>query len=101
MLVGDSHALMLIKGFQTLAAEQGWRTFETVTRVTVSDPFGVARAWVPLPLVMDTGWHRTLDNAWVVITADHGEAFGEFGIFGHPCGTPLPELIVVPYLAVA
>jgi transglutaminase-like putative cysteine protease len=47
-----------------LAAEQGWRTFETVTRVTVSDPFGVARAWVPLPLVMDTGWHRTLDNAW-------------------------------------
>jgi transglutaminase-like putative cysteine protease len=47
-----------------LAAEQGWRTFETVTRVEVADPFGVARAWVPLPLVGDTGWQRTLDNSW-------------------------------------
>jgi transglutaminase-like putative cysteine protease len=46
------------------AAEQGWRTFETVTRVEVTDPFGVARAWVPLPLVSDTDWHRTLDNSW-------------------------------------
>ena len=46
------------------AAEQGWRTFETVTRVTVSDPFGLARAWVPLPLVADYDWHRTLDNSW-------------------------------------
>ncbi|HEX7052556.1 MAG TPA: transglutaminase domain-containing protein [Burkholderiales bacterium] len=46
------------------AAEQGWRTFETVTRVRVADPFGVARAWVPLPLPIDTDWHRTLGNAW-------------------------------------
>ena len=46
------------------AAEPGWRTFETVTRVEVADPFGVARAWVPLPLIADTGWHRTLDNQW-------------------------------------
>lgn len=36
----------------------------------------------------------------VVITADHGEAFGEGGIYGHPCGTLLPELIAVPYLVV-
>jgi transglutaminase-like putative cysteine protease len=47
-----------------LAAGQGWRTFETVTRVEVADPFGVARAWIPLPLSVDTDWHRTLDNAW-------------------------------------
>ncbi|HYX66146.1 MAG TPA: transglutaminase domain-containing protein [Burkholderiales bacterium] len=47
-----------------LAAEQGWRTFETVTRVEVSDPFGLARAWVPLPLTADYDWHRTLDNSW-------------------------------------
>ena len=46
------------------AAQSGWRTFETVTRVEVADPFGVARAWVPLPIVMDTDWQRTLDNAW-------------------------------------
>ncbi len=48
-----------------LAAEQGWRTFETVTRVEVADPFGVARAWVPLPLANDYDWHRTLDNSWI------------------------------------
>lgn len=47
-----------------LAAEEGWRTFEAVTRVEVADPFGVARAWVPLPLILDTDWQRTLDNAW-------------------------------------
>ena len=35
-----------------------------------------------------------------VITADHGEAFGECGIYGHPCGLPMPELIAVPYLVV-
>lgn len=46
------------------AATPGWRTFETVTRVQVTDPFGKARAWVPLPLDFDTGWHRTLDNSW-------------------------------------
>lgn len=46
------------------AATQGWRTFETVTRVQVSDPFGKARAWVPLPLDLDTDWHRTLGNSW-------------------------------------
>jgi hypothetical protein len=36
----------------------------------------------------------------VVVTADHGEAFGECGIFGHPPGLLLPELIEVPYLIV-
>jgi len=47
-----------------LAAEQGWRSFETVTRVEIKDAFGTARAWVPLPLAVDTDWQRTLDNAW-------------------------------------
>ncbi len=51
-------------GAVAFAATQGWRTFETVTRVQVSDPFGKARAWVPLPLHFDTDWQRTLDNSW-------------------------------------
>ncbi|HET7198116.1 MAG TPA: twin-arginine translocation signal domain-containing protein, partial [Burkholderiales bacterium] len=46
------------------AAAAGWRSFETVTRVAVADPFGMARAWVPLPLTSDYDWHRTLDNSW-------------------------------------
>ena len=45
-------------------AADGWRTFETVTRVEVKDSFGVARAWVPLPLEMDTSWQKAIGNSW-------------------------------------
>ena len=45
-------------------AQDGWRTFETVTRVDVKDAFGVARAWVPLPLEADTSWQKTIGNSW-------------------------------------
>lgn len=34
----------------------------------------------------------------VVITADHGEAFGEWGLYGHPEGIDLPCLTRVPWL---
>ena len=41
-----------------------WRTFETVTRVEIRDAFGLARAWVPLPLEADTDWQKTIGNSW-------------------------------------
>src|SRR3954464_8845699 len=41
-------------GWRHAFAQQGWPTFEPVPRVEVKDSFGVARAWVPLPLEMDT-----------------------------------------------
>src|SRR5205807_8713245 len=50
--------------WRTAFAQDGWRTFETVTRVEVKDSFGVARAWVPLPLEMDSSWQKALDNSW-------------------------------------
>jgi transglutaminase-like putative cysteine protease len=50
--------------FRTALAQDGWRTFETVTRVDVTDAFGVARAWVPLPFEGDTDWHKTIGNGW-------------------------------------
>ncbi|HYR33422.1 MAG TPA: transglutaminase domain-containing protein [Burkholderiales bacterium] len=49
---------------RTAFAQEGWRTFETVTRVDVKDAFGVARAWVPLPLEADTDWQKTIGNSW-------------------------------------
>ena len=49
---------------RAFAAEQGWRTFEIVTRVSVIDSFGVARAWVPLPLLADNDWQKTIDSSW-------------------------------------
>src|SRR5204862_3856544 len=46
------------------AGAAGWRTFEAVTRVEIRDAFGIARAWVPLPLVADNDWQKTLGNSW-------------------------------------
>jgi transglutaminase-like putative cysteine protease len=39
-----------------------WRTFETVTRLEISQPTGSIQAWVPLPLSQDTDWFQTLEN---------------------------------------
>ncbi|MFB6185889.1 MAG: hypothetical protein ABEI86_03360, partial [Halobacteriaceae archaeon] len=38
-----------------------------------------------------------LDYENVVITADHGNALGEFGFYGHPEGIPLNCLREVPW----
>ena len=36
----------------------------------------------------------------VVVTADHGEAFGEQGVWEHHIETPIPPLIEVPWVRV-
>jgi hypothetical protein len=33
----------------------------------------------------------------VVISADHGEAFGEYGVYGHHAGSVLPQVRFVPW----
>jgi bisphosphoglycerate-independent phosphoglycerate mutase (AlkP superfamily) len=33
-----------------------------------------------------------------VVTSDHGNAFGEFGVFGHPGGVYTNSLVKVPWL---
>jgi hypothetical protein len=38
------------------------------------------------------------DAEKVIITADHGEAFGEFGFYAHQIGCPLPEVRTVPWI---
>lgn len=35
-----------------------------------------------------------------IITSDHGEAFGELGIYGHPWRTYIPALTDIPWLVV-
>jgi transglutaminase-like putative cysteine protease len=44
------------------AAEAPWRTFEITTRVQVQKPKGVSRAWLPLPMMDDSDWHRSGGN---------------------------------------
>jgi transglutaminase-like putative cysteine protease len=37
-----------------------WTTYEIVTEVNLESPAGVAQSWIPLPLVLDTNYFRTL-----------------------------------------
>jgi transglutaminase-like putative cysteine protease len=41
-----------------------WRTFEVTTRVEVVKPSGVTRAWVPMPLMPDTDYQKSLGLSW-------------------------------------
>lgn len=41
---------------------------------------------------------KNLDAKDVVITADHGEAFGEYGFYRHVIGCPLPCMRKVPWV---
>lgn len=34
----------------------------------------------------------------VIISSDHGEAFGELGFYGHPAGFPHPVVKKVPWV---
>jgi transglutaminase-like putative cysteine protease len=51
---------------ETMAAQsaEGWRTFETVTRVEIVNPTGVSRAWVPVPWTVKSDWHNPMGNKW-------------------------------------
>jgi arylsulfatase A-like enzyme len=40
---------------------------------------------------------ENVDAERVVITADHGEAFGEYGFYEHPIGCPHPVVKQVPW----
>lgn len=73
-------------------------------------------AFVRGELDRETIWRAYLDNLrWVledlsvlvenvtgrvVISADHGEAFGEWGVYEHPPRSPVPVLRKVPYVSI-
>lgn len=39
-------------------------------------------------------------NGKIVVTSDHGNEFGRLGVYGHPGGTYLPNLVKVPWLEI-
>jgi len=41
-----------------------WRSYEVTTRVRILGPKGATRAWVPLPMIEETDWQRSLGNRW-------------------------------------
>ena len=42
----------------------GWRIFEVTTRAVVSEPRSAARVWLPLPLMPDTDYLKSLGQTW-------------------------------------
>ena len=36
----------------------------------------------------------------IIITADHGECFGEYGLYSHPCDQHVEELTKIPWFVV-
>ena len=85
-----------VVGANTTGAER-WRSFEITTRVEIINPAGMTRAWVPLPLVQDTDYHKSLGQTWggnagsvqVVRDAKYGAAMA---VAEWPAGPTLPTL---------
>jgi hypothetical protein len=51
-------------GRAAAATESRWRVFEVTTHVELLRPKGVSRAWLPLPLAVDTNFQKSLGNSW-------------------------------------
>jgi len=49
---------------QAFASTDEWRTYEVTTKVAILKPRGASRAWVPLPMLDDTAWHKAIGNSW-------------------------------------
>lgn len=52
--------------------------------------------------VLDEAVHPLAENceATIALTADHGNAAGELGIYGHPRGAPTAEVRIVPWATI-
>lgn len=65
-----------------LNPEKAWESYLADLRYVLDD----------VELLLDN-----IDADRVVISADHGEAFGEYGIYGHPIGSLHPHVRKVPW----
>jgi len=46
------------------SGEAKWRTFEVTSRIEIVKPSGITRAWVPMPLMPDTDYQKSLGQSW-------------------------------------
>src|SRR5262245_34895366 len=54
---------------ESLTSGNPWRKFEAVTRVEVTNPTGVTRVWVPVPLLTDTDYFKRGGDTWTTNAA--------------------------------
>lgn len=69
--------------FGDLDKETAWKAFEANLNIVLEELNTLLRA---------------VDAEKVIITSDHGNAFGEWGIYGHPYHMPFEVLRKVPYI---
>ena len=74
--------------------------WDRVTRGTLDRAVAVERYRETLARVLEDVdlLLSSIDADRVVVTADHGESFGEWGLYGHPQGVDLPCLTQVPWV---
>src|SRR3990172_11045071 len=81
-----------------------WRAFEVITRAEIINPSAVSRTWLPMPLMPDTDYKRSLGYAWTGNTAAtrifRDEKYGA-GIFyaEWPAGEAAPVVALVTRFA--
>lgn len=77
---------------------EGIRTGK-VSRDTLFDAYRDNLRWV----WEETGVARLRENcdAQIAVTADHGNAAGEWGFYGHPEGAPVPSVRHVPWVTLS
>ncbi len=90
---GDWAGLMrAINGGERVMGPGDWRSLELLHEAEIRQLDASLGA-----LLEGLDADGTLGAAWLVITSDHGEAFGEHGLFTHG-GPPYEELLHVPLL---
>src|SRR5947207_15934522 len=97
-------AVSLMRPWTAIAAEPSgetkWRTFEVTSRVEIIKPSGVSRAWVPMPLMPDTDYQKSLGQSWTgnaaIMRVYRDEKYGS-GIFyaEWPAGDSAPAVEVI------
>ena len=80
-------------------AAAGWRTFEVVVHAEVLEPTGPSRVWLPMPLVPDTDYHRSLGHSFAGNAArthvyDDGKYGAQIFYAEWPAGAPAPTVDV-------
>ncbi|MDR5657387.1 hypothetical protein RH831_09365 [Halodesulfurarchaeum sp. HSR-GB] len=76
---------------------RGWKNLKT-SDISRADHWSLYRDNLRLVLDDIGLLLKNIDAERVLLTADHGNAFGEWGAYGHPEGFPHPSVKYVPWI---
>ncbi|HTE14741.1 MAG TPA: twin-arginine translocation signal domain-containing protein, partial [Burkholderiales bacterium] len=53
-----------LAAFADAEGSNAWRMFEVTSRVEILKPAGATKIWLPVPLLADRDFHKSLGNTW-------------------------------------